>query len=178
MVLCDKCKKRPATVHFTEIVNGEKRQLNLCEVCAKGENLLDGGGLSGQPNLHNFLVGLFAPGGGETKDLHCPECGLTHRKFAARGLLGCAHCYREFADRVEPMVRRIQGTGTHVGKVPARSGGRFRLVREIQRKKKSLREAVAGEEFEKAAELRDAIRALEQKLKEGGAEGDVKGDTE
>ncbi len=178
MILCDKCKQRPATVHFTEIVNNNKRQLNLCEVCAKEEQLIGSFGASPQPNLHNFLVGLFAPGGVEAAQLHCPECGLTHRKFASNGLLGCGHCYQEFEDRIEPMVRRIQGTGVHTGKVPARSHGRYRLVREIDQLKKTLREAVAREEFERAAELRDQIRELERKLERGGTDGDVKGDAE
>lgn len=178
MILCDKCKKRHATVHYAEIVNGEKRQLNLCEVCAREEHLLDGGDPA-QPNLHNFLVGLLAPGG-DTRHHACPECGLTHRKFASRGLLGCPRCYQEFADRVEPMVRRIQGTGAHAGKVPARSEGRFRLVREIEKRKRGLREAVAAEAFEKAAELRDEIRALEQELElaKGGEGGGAKGHAE
>lgn len=176
MILCDKCKQRPATVHFTEIVNNKKRQLNLCEVCAKEEQLLGTLNTSPQQNLHNFLVGLFAPGG-ETTPLHCPECGLTDRKFAANGLLGCSHCYQEFEDRIEPMVRRIQGTGVHTGKVPARSQGRYRLVREMEQLKKNLREAVAREEFEQAAELRDRIRELERELAKGGADGDVKRDS-
>lgn len=32
--LCDKCKKFPAEVSYTETVNGKTRHLNLCDSCA------------------------------------------------------------------------------------------------------------------------------------------------
>ena len=38
-MICQECNKRPATLHFTKIINGEKEQFQLCEQCAqeKGE---------------------------------------------------------------------------------------------------------------------------------------------
>ena len=38
-MLCQECNKRPATLHFTKIVNGEKTEFHICESCAreKGE---------------------------------------------------------------------------------------------------------------------------------------------
>ncbi|MGQ9754967.1 MAG: UvrB/UvrC motif-containing protein, partial [Desulfotomaculales bacterium] len=67
--------------------------------------------------------------------------------------------------------RRIHGAATHVGKKPARTAtascrrtaGQDAGAEEIARLKAELAEAVAREEFERAAELRDRIRALEQK---------------
>lgn len=34
-MLCQECNKRPATLHFTKIVNGEKTEFHICETCAK-----------------------------------------------------------------------------------------------------------------------------------------------
>ncbi|RJX17159.1 MAG: hypothetical protein C4575_13845 [Desulforudis sp.] len=161
-MICERCKQRPATVHYTEIINNQKKQMNICEVCAKDEQIASFN-LMPQQNLHDFLAGIFGPGS-EVDQLQCPQCGLTGHKFSAHGLLGCSNCYQEFEDRIEPMIRRIQGTGVHTGKVPARSLGRYRVIREVEQLKKSLRESVAREEFEKAAELRDRIRETEQKL--------------
>ncbi len=55
---CERCNERPATVHLTEITNGQKQETHLCEVCAK-EIQLQGFGLLPQMNLHNFLAGLL-----------------------------------------------------------------------------------------------------------------------
>lgn len=42
-MLCQECNKRPATLHFTKIVNGEKTEFHICESCAreKGEMILE-----------------------------------------------------------------------------------------------------------------------------------------
>jgi protein arginine kinase activator len=67
-----------------------------------------------------------------------------------------------------PLLRRIHGNSRHIGKVPERTGGRARLVKEIEVIKRQLKEAVGREEFERAAQLRDSIRQLEKRLEEGG----------
>ena len=33
-MLCQECKKNPATVHVTKIVNNIKTELHLCQSCA------------------------------------------------------------------------------------------------------------------------------------------------
>jgi protein arginine kinase activator len=48
--------------------------------------------------------------------------------------------------------------------VPARTGGKVRLSKEIDRLKARLREVIGREEFEEAASLRDRIRELEKDL--------------
>ncbi|MGQ9497670.1 MAG: UvrB/UvrC motif-containing protein [Desulfotomaculales bacterium] len=173
-MLCEKCKERPATVHYTEIVNNQKREMHLCEVCAREEGM-GSFGFFPQLDLHNFLAGILEPEPAGIKvrpsAVRCPACNLTEREFAAQGLLGCGECYNHFGTRLEPVLRRIHGAATHVGKKPARTApascrrtaGQDAGAEEIARLKAELAEAVAREEFERAAELRDRIRALEQK---------------
>ena len=36
---CQSCKEQPATIHLTEIVDGEKRELHYCEDCAHKEGI-------------------------------------------------------------------------------------------------------------------------------------------
>lgn len=164
-MLCQECKKRPATVHLTKIVNGRKTELHLCQECAaeKGEfeSLL-------QPvfSFPNMLAGLMGgqevgvPGGHE----RCPQCGQTYAGFAQRGRLGCANCYEAFAGRLNPLLRRIHGSNQHTGKVPRRTGGLVRVRKEVNTLRAELQKAVDGEDFERAAKLRDQIRGLEKKL--------------
>ncbi len=171
---CERCKQRSATVHLTQIINDQKKTMHLCEPCAR-EFQAESFGFVPQMNLHNLLAGLFHhqianPFGQQEipEGEKCPDCGLTERKFAQQGLLGCGECYRKFGDRLEPVFRRIHGNNRHTGKVPERTGGRVKIVNEIHKLKNSLREAVSREEFELAAEIRDQIKDLEKKL--GGEE--------
>ena len=67
-------------------------------------------------------------------------------------------------DSLTPLFRRVQGTTQHTGKVPKRAGGKLSVKREIEKLKAELHQAVQEEAYEKAAELRDRIRALEDTL--------------
>ncbi len=70
-------------------------------------------------------------------------------------------------------MRRIHGSSTHSGKIPHRTGGTLTMKHTIESLRSSLKECVAQEEYEKAAELRDKIRQLEHELMETeGGESD------
>lgn len=170
IMLCERCQERPATVHYTEVINNKQRKMHLCEFCA-GQVQAEGFGFMPQMNLHNFLAGFwnqvpgiqqFAPQA--RKDAKCPVCDMPENLFAQKGLLGCGDCYQHFGKRLEPLMRRIHGSCRHTGKVPVRTGGRLRFVRQIEELRAQLRSAVANEEFEQAAQLRDRIKQLEQEL--------------
>lgn len=172
-MLCERCGQRPATVHFTEITNGHKQETRLCEVCAR-EIHPQGFMFVPQLNLHNFLAGLLKHelgGGGyarpEEDGGKCGRCGVAGGQFVKQGLLGCGDCYPYFEEKLLPLLRRIHGNTRHTGKVPGRTGGRARLVKEIENLKMQLKEAVSREEFERAAQLRDNIRQLEKRWKRG-----------
>jgi protein arginine kinase activator len=174
---CEECGKRPATLHLTKIINGEKTEYHICEHCAKEK----GDVISGFNNfsIHNLLSGLlnFDPmgkGNGHTsssahttaqaKQLRCETCGLTYAQFSKSGRFGCSDCYQYFGERLDPLFRRIHGNTNHIGKVPERTGGQIKLRKELEQLKTALQRYVSTEEFEKAAEIRDRIRALEQRI--------------
>ncbi|SFR09370.1 UvrB/UvrC motif-containing protein [Desulfoscipio geothermicus] len=169
-MLCEKCQERPATVHYTEIINNKQKKMHLCEVCA-GQLQAEGFNFMPQMNLHNFLAGFwnqvpgtqnFAPH--TRKEAGCPACGAPESLLAKKGLFGCGDCYKHFGDRLEPLMRRIHGSSTHTGKVPERAGGRARLLRKIETLRARLQDAVNREAFEEAAQLRDQIKELEKQL--------------
>jgi len=168
-VLCQRCQERPATIHLTKVINYEKTELHLCEICAKaaGNEL----GIMIEPNFtfQNLIAGLLdgdflyqQPG--MVGELTCRNCGLTFTDFRNQGLLGCGECYHAFQASLEPLFRRVQGGTVHTGKVPRRTGGRVRLLKEMEQLKHQLQQAVAREEYEKAAQIRDEIRRLQQQL--------------
>ena len=73
-----------------------------------------------------------------------------------------------FRDNLEPILRRLHGGSEHTGKVPARLADEIKTTNEIERLKAELASAVENEQYEKAAELRDRIRELENSGKSGG----------
>lgn len=171
---CQKCGQRPASLHYTKIINGEKTEFHLCDECAheQGEQM---SGLENGFSIHHLLSGLlnFDPPSPEGQSrtatsrqqvLRCPTCGLTYNQFSKIGRFGCSDCYHAFRDRLEPLFRRVQGNTTHRGKVPRRTGGRMKIRREMEQLKSSLNQCIQQEEFEEAARLRDQIRSLQEKL--------------
>lgn len=169
-MLCQECNKRPATLHFTKIVNGEKTEFHICESCAreKGEMIP---GTAGGFSIHNLLSGLldFDPtgkgsGAAPAKALQCEECGMTYAQFSKIGRFGCSSCYKYFDSRLDPLFKRVHGSTSHVGKVPARAGGRIKVKRQIADLKQNLQQSIAQEEFEEAAQIRDQIRELEKEI--------------
>lgn len=169
-MMCDECKKNMATVHVTQVVNGQKTEMHLCSECAAKKGVmmfnLDMSNFSLPKLFGSFFQGFSAPALGEimSVDPVCPNCGMHLSRLSQLGRLGCSECYNTFAEQLEPALRRIHGHTRHVGRVPARQGGTIKLQREIESLKAQLKKAVQDEQYEKAAELRDRIKKLEKEL--------------
>ncbi|MFH1593673.1 MAG: UvrB/UvrC motif-containing protein [Candidatus Omnitrophota bacterium] len=162
---CDICHEKEATVHLTEIINNKVTKLHLCEVCAreKSDEMEEHFGLA------DLLSGLadFAPVVEQKEEtftkVKCSSCGFTFQNFRKMGRLGCTKCYDVFKDQLNPLLRKIHGSESHIGKVPRKNGevrDKTALVADL---KARLDSAIKKEEFEEAARLRDQIRALEKK---------------
>lgn len=171
-MLCENCGERPATVHYTKIINGEKFESHLCEKCAehKGENNADSNEfsfdqlLSGLLNFNEFAKGDEKYNSYNTEK--CKNCGLTFSQFKKESKFGCSECYKYFSNNLEAIFRRIHGNSTHSGKVPLRTGEFVQLRKEIGSLKELLKQKIANEQFEEAAKIRDKIKITENKLME------------
>ena len=172
---CERCKERPATVHVTKIINNQKTEMHLCEVCAQKTGSEIGFLFEPDFSFHNLLAGLLeseftlqskASGGSAliAQGEKCPSCGLTFSDFRRIGRLGCSECYKGFGQNLDPLLRRIHGYTAHTGKVPKRSGGQVRVKKEIESLRKRLEIAIKKEAYEEAAKIRDQIRAKEKKI--------------
>lgn len=171
-MLCQECGKRPATLHFTKIVNGEKTEFRFCEECAreKGEVIP---GTSGGFSIHNLLSGFldFNPNGigqksshFQSQNLRCEACGLSYAQFSKIGRFGCSSCYKYFNDHLDPLFKRVHGNTVHVGKIPKRAGKHIQTKRKIEDLRQTLQNRIQQEEFEEAAAIRDQIRELEKNI--------------
>jgi len=157
---CDKCGK-PATVHLTEIVDGQKTEKHLCEDCAAEEGITVKASLPISQLLEDFI--LQSAGRDESQELACEVCGLTYAEFRERGVLGCPNDYDAFAPALGPMIERAQGGASqHIGKVPRGAASTQKKHNAILRLRSELHSAVAAEDYERAAALRDRIKEMEQ----------------
>ncbi|MCL2200231.1 MAG: UvrB/UvrC motif-containing protein [Defluviitaleaceae bacterium] len=169
-VICEKCKKNPASVHMQQFMHGKKVELHLCQECAFKfdspemlvplENIFKG--FLDQINS-KYLIQPGAPGKPPVvrPAKPCTRCGMTFNKFKTGGRLGCDVCYTSFAKEVEVLLKSVQGSTRHEGKYPRRMGAGLINKRQITELRASQKRAVEEENYEEAARLRDQIRDLE-----------------
>lgn len=171
-MLCELCRKRPATVHVTKVVNNDKVEVALCQQCAReqgGLGVLFMPAFSMNHLLAAFLNDEERPGKVPTgTGVKCATCNLTYAEFARMGRLGCSDCYEAFGARLDAVLKRIQGSGAHAGKTPRRAAAGLYLQRELSGLRRQLEDAVRQEAYEQAAQLRDRIRLLEKPGSAGG----------
>lgn len=155
-----------ATVHLTEIRDGKKHEMHLCERCAAEK------GLPGKTHfsISDLLAGIASQAqqtqrGKRGKEAACPGCTTTLSQFQASGRFGCPDCYTTFKDDVQGLVEKIHDASQHVGKVPQRVSSEVSLQKDIRQLQVELKRAVRREDYEKAAGLRDQIKQAEERLK-------------
>jgi protein arginine kinase activator len=153
---CDRCGEREAVINFTQVEQDTKVTLHLCEQCAAEQGVETGADKLKSP-LGDFLASLGTSGDG----VACSACGGTLQDFRDSGRLGCADCYTSFEGHLRDLLRRVHGASQHTGEAylpvdrPVESDDRLADLRD------QLQRAVASENFELAAELRDRIKVLE-----------------
>jgi len=152
---CGKCNEKEAVFHLTSDINGEKTEMHLCAECAEAEGygeyfktrsmrLMDEffrdpfadmfSGFFGRNSLFGELERtFFAP------VLTMPRLGLRTKNVAKS---------EKTAEKTDE-------------KIPETADKELVARRELAALKHSLQEAVKAEDFEKAIELRDKIRAME-----------------
>lgn len=160
---CDKCD-REATVHEVVIRNGSKEEKHLCEQHAAEE------GIQPQPHapinelITKFVMSQSGQSEPSSAEDSCTECGMTWSDFRKQGLVGCGRCYSAFEPRLGPVIERAhEGATHHVGKAPQGSEGLVDREHRIATLRRQLTDAVAAEEYERAATLRDELLQAERR---------------
>jgi protein arginine kinase activator len=160
---CQDCGKKEATVHLTQVINDDKVVLNLCKECAEKRGFRNP--LEGVPfPLAEFLSSMLtqAQMKKQTKEdeVVCSACGLSFSEFAKAGRLGCGNCYVTFKDQLEDLLRKVHGSTHHRGKFPQTKTDVMKPLWEENKLHEELKKAIEQEDFEKAAQIRDQIKAL------------------
>jgi protein arginine kinase activator len=157
---CQSCGKL-ATVHLTDIINGIKKEVHLCQACAEQQQLIKHQELNLPAILQTLIGQHIGPLTDELARLTCPACGIKYMEFRAEGRLGCPHDYEVFRSGLEPLLQRIHRADRHVGKAPRCRRQSAAHQAELVQLRGQLRAAVDAEAYEEAARLRDLIRQKE-----------------
>ena len=162
-MLCDDCHEREATIHLTQILGNKKTVLNLCSQCAHKRGFHNPLKNISFP-LGDFLSSMVQKSHSDDTDVAqevtCSGCGLTFGEFAKSGRFGCGKCYETFHNQLDDLLRKVHGANRHTGKLPSGSPEKMEPLKEERRLQEELRLAVQTEDFERAAELRDKLKAL------------------
>ena len=164
---CEFCKKEKATIHLTQVVNGEMKKLNLCQSCAK-KNGVD---LNSPISITDVLMGIGNEKGrgasvnsNSEYDLICNRCQMSRAEFSKKARLGCPQCYRSFSTELKTITHAMHHSIQHIGKIPSRQCNDIKVSAKITSLKKLIESAINKEDYEAAAKLRDQIRDLNYQI--------------
>ena len=161
-MLCEKCGKNLATTHIKTSINGVVESHHLCSQCAEMS-----AGVPSQFGLEDLLGSFF----GETvkvlphadKRKRCDGCGMCFDDIVQSGRVGCDKCYSTFLEPLLPSLQRMHGKAYHAGKKPRPAADAAPTrEQELDSLRDQLKAAIAAEQFEEAAKLRDQIKDLEK----------------
>ena len=180
---CENCGKNEANVKYTQIINGEKKQMFLCEDCSEKLGINDIH-FNMPINFTSFLTDFFddmndislMPSIGATRTLNCSKCGLNWDDFLHTGKFGCSNCYSDFESRIDPILRSLQGATSHVGRLgDVKAGNDVKKnlddkmaekqesnLSEVDKLRENLKNAVKEERYEDAAKIRDELKKHEK----------------
>jgi protein arginine kinase activator len=162
---CQICRKKEATIHLTEITDGVRSEMHICENCAEEQGIA----IKSQIPLNELLGSLLASApsddeisGTSEEKLSCPQCGFTLEQFRREAVLGCPYDYEVFEKSFLPLIEKAHnGKTSHCGKVPSKTPRSTKKQIELIRLRQQLDSAVQKEDYEQAAKLRDKINQLE-----------------
>ena len=87
---------------------------------------------------------------------------MTPADFRSKGRLGCPRCYEVFRGDLMPLLQRIHEAQTHRGRLPGRIVQPTAVAaedRNLSDLRRRLEDAVRGERYEEAAQLRATFAA-------------------
>lgn len=179
-MLCENCGKREANVRYSENINGVKKEMHLCEECSRKLGITDKMDFR-MPSLdisnffgsflEDFSTSEFMPLLNEVKQIKCDSCESSFDDIINTGRYGCANCYDVFEDRMDPILKKLQGSNRHNGRLGKISDNSVKFDNKeqktenkadnkLEKLQKDLKQAIKEERYEDAAKIRDEIKKL------------------
>jgi protein arginine kinase activator len=115
--------------------------------------------------VHELLASILELGSAALteKEDKCPHCGMTFSRFREIGRFGCAQCYDTFRENLLPLFRHFHQSEEHRGRQQKNQEqeNKKQQQRKLKELKEQLQQAIAQEQFELAARLRDQVHRME-----------------
>ena len=169
-MLCERCHAHPATVHMVQVVNGHRKEEHLCSECAEKEHVFQkeqsffGHGFFDSPLDHFFggsMLGHLLEDPFGTRTLE--DQGGQFIEVSPEKLPENEDSYSRFKESIRPLFQKGKNEipvnepkAKEKADAPAES-------EELQALRKELKSCVDREDFERACEVRDKIKAMEGK---------------
>ena len=165
--LCEECGVNEACYTISVMMGGQVTQRHLCADCMAKMNMNLAAG-----NVKHLLSAIMSAITGSVEeaaasvdiapedDVVCERCGTALSQFTKSGKLGCPSCYITFREQLTPMLQQIHGRVQHAGRKPLDTEAAQRRRSRYESLNRQLEQAVAVEDFETAAILRDQLRQL------------------
>ena len=165
---CKYCEK-PATFHITELTEPSGPQvMHLCEEHARvhlqKEASAPAVSIAGQLAKHLHMTQTKQELA-ELDQKECPICGISFFEFRNSGRLGCPYDYTHFEADLQPLLINIHDSVEHQGKHPRRAAASADSQAQMIQLRREMEEAVEREDYERASEIRDELKRIEN---EGG----------
>ena len=167
-MICDSCGKHEASIKLTQIINGKKTEMMICEECGQKMGIADIG-FEMPIDISNFLGDFefenekFMPFD-VSKQARCKKCDMTYDEFLESGKFGCEECYRTFGNKVDNILKRIQGTDNYIGRTAEHHQNNevqeVKVNNKLEELQNKLKQAIKDERYEDAAKIRDEIKSL------------------
>lgn len=170
---CFQCNKFTYTpIHVTEVAKDKSvYTYDLCKKCGtelmdiEKTQKIDLSHIETPEQLLEFMSsGIQKLVQKESPKPPCPGCGLTIEEFDKKGRFGCAKCYEHFTERMEQLVFPYHQANSHVGKIPKKyihDLCNSSVEEKMKLLKLQLAKAVELEEYEKAAQFKIELQALQ-----------------
>lgn len=179
---CQNCGEKESNFKYTQIINGVKKQMNLCTECAR-ELGLDDINLNIPINFSNFLSDMFDVYSDNDlfllndfkNEINCPNCKMTYDEFLNDGKFGCEDCYDTFKNQIDILLKNIHGANHHVGRIGKHVLSDKNKINKIDNIKNNLinkdtkniddKKNETNKEKENKTKLKKQIEELEERLK-------------
>lgn len=170
-MLCECCHAHPATVHMVQVVNGHRKEEHLCSECAEKEHVFQkeqsffGHGFFDSPLDHFFggsMLGHLLEDPFGTRTLE-DQGGGQFIEVSPEKLPENEDGYNRFKESIRSSFRKGKN------EIPVNEPKAKEKVdapaesEELQALRKELKSCVDREDFERACEVRDKIKAIEGK---------------
>ena len=180
-MLCQNCGKNEANVRYTQVINGVRKELNLCSECARklGVDRID------IPMDFTSFLGDFFNDYAESSllpsfsidNVKCKTCGMSYNDFIDTGMFGCSDCYDTFSGPIDSLLKNLHGTAKHIGRGAKNvdellnkktnknasknnENSKDEKNSKLEDLQKELDKAIKEERYEDAAKIRDKIKEM------------------